>query len=103
MTALSVVIAALDADRWLGEQLEALASQVTDFDWEVILADNGSRDGTKGVFEGYLVRLPSSAWVDASDTKGPAHARNVGAKFGLTDFALATRSLLIQQLSNLVA
>jgi GT2 family glycosyltransferase len=79
-TALSVVIAALDAAPWLGEQLDALASQVTDFAWEVIVADNGSRDGTKAVFERSSTRLPASTWVDASDRAGQAHARNVGAE-----------------------
>jgi glycosyltransferase involved in cell wall biosynthesis len=86
VTALSVVIAALDADSWLGEQLEALASQVTDFDWEVILADNGSRDQTKVVFERYSSRLPASSVVDASDRAGQAHARNVGAELARGGF-----------------
>ncbi len=86
MTALSVVIPALDAEPWLGEQLDALASQVTDFAWEVILADNGSRDQTKAAFERSSSRLPASTWVDASDRAGQAHARNVGAKLARGGF-----------------
>ena len=64
----------------LAEQLEALARQVWSEPWEIIVADNGSTDDTAAIFERYRVRLPSLRLVDASDRRGAAHSRNVGAR-----------------------
>ncbi|HWG73754.1 MAG TPA: glycosyltransferase [Acidimicrobiales bacterium] len=75
---LSVVIPARNAERWLGDQLEALAGQEVDGDWEVVLADNGSSDGTVDLFNRFASQLPSIRVVDASEMKGQAFARNVG-------------------------
>ena len=77
---LSVVIPARNAEGWLSEQLEALADQEVDQGWEVILADNGSSDGTVAVFDSFSPRLPGARVVDASIVRGQAYARNVGAK-----------------------
>lgn len=76
---LSVVIPARDAEPWIGQQLEALASQDLDGEWEVILADNGSTDRTVEVFEAFAGRLPATQVIDASARPGQAHARNRGA------------------------
>ncbi|HET9225168.1 MAG TPA: glycosyltransferase, partial [Thermoanaerobaculia bacterium] len=43
---LSVVIPCLNAEATLGDQLEALAGQGWSGEWEVIVADNGSTDGS---------------------------------------------------------
>lgn len=75
---LSVVIPALDAARVLPTQLEALARQDHEEPWEVIVADNGSRDATVEVASGWADRLPLRV-VDASARAGPAAARNIGA------------------------
>ncbi len=76
---LSVVIPCLNAAATLGVQLAAVAAQAWDGDWEVIVADNGSTDGSQGVVEGYRDRLPGLKLVDAADRRGQAHARNLGA------------------------
>jgi glycosyltransferase involved in cell wall biosynthesis len=76
---LSVVVACLDAEATIGGQLAALAGQGWDGEWEVIVADNGSRDGSRRVVEGFRERVPGLRLVDAADRRGPAHARNVGA------------------------
>jgi len=59
---LSVVIPARNAEGWLSEQLEALADQEVDQGWEVILADNGSSDGTVAVFDSFSPRSPGPVW-----------------------------------------
>lgn len=76
---LSVVIPCFDAQATLGGQLEALAGQQWPGEWEVIVADNGSTDGSRQVVESFRERLPRLRWVDASDRRGPGHARNAGA------------------------
>lgn len=77
---LSVIIPCLDAGATIGEQLEALARQEWSGRWEVIVADNGSRDDTLEVVERYRDRLPALRVIDASRVRGAAHARNAGAK-----------------------
>ena len=77
---LTVVIPALDAADDIARQLDALARQEWDQPWEVMVADNGSTDGTRAVVEGYADRLPGLRVVDASETRGQAHALNAGVE-----------------------
>jgi glycosyltransferase involved in cell wall biosynthesis len=76
---LSVVMPCLNAAATIGDQLEALSRQEWPADWEVVVADNGSTDGTAEVARRYADRLPDLRIVDASGRRGSAHARNVGA------------------------
>jgi glycosyltransferase involved in cell wall biosynthesis len=76
---LSVVIPCLNAAGKLGEQLEALARQEWDGWWEVIVADNGSSDGSRAVAQRYAERLPHVRCIDASQRRGAPFARNAGA------------------------
>jgi GT2 family glycosyltransferase len=76
---ISVVIAVRDGLPWLEEQLGALAVQVCDEDWEVLVADNGSTDGSFQVAAGWSEREARFRVADASERLGPAAARNVGA------------------------
>jgi glycosyltransferase involved in cell wall biosynthesis len=74
---LSVVIACYNSSETLGDQLEALANQPCPVPWELIVADNGSTDGSAALARSFAGRLPLRV-VDASTRRGPAHARNVG-------------------------
>jgi glycosyltransferase involved in cell wall biosynthesis len=82
---LSVIIPCLNAAVTIATQLEALASQAWSEPWEVIIADNGSTDETLQIVERYRERLPNLRVVDASDRRGAAHARNIGAHAALGD------------------
>ena len=42
----TVVIPARNAEAWIGEQLQSLAEQVDAPPFDVVVADNGSTDGT---------------------------------------------------------
>jgi glycosyltransferase involved in cell wall biosynthesis len=77
---LSVIIPCFNAANTIGAQLEALANQAWAEPWELIIADNGSKDDTIRVVQSYAGRLPNLRLVDASDHPGAAHARNVGAR-----------------------
>ncbi|NTV38905.1 MAG: glycosyltransferase [Demequinaceae bacterium] len=74
----SVVIPALNAEQTLGEQLAALSRQEAPFEWEIVVCDNGSRDGTANVVRDWQERLCQLRLVDASERRGPGAARNIG-------------------------
>lgn len=76
---MSVVIPARNVERTIGATLAALADQTYAGPWEVVVADNGSTDGTRGAIAAWADRFPALRVVDASDRRGVAHARNVGA------------------------
>jgi GT2 family glycosyltransferase len=76
---ISVVIPARNEAHQLSRQLEALAAQQWPGCWEVVVADNGSTDGTRAVALGYAGRLPSLRVVDAASRPGRHHACNAGA------------------------
>jgi glycosyltransferase involved in cell wall biosynthesis len=75
---LSIIIPCLDAAQTLRFQLDALARQDSP-PWEIIVADNGSKDESVAIAQEYKDRLPRFRVVDASRIPGAAHARNVGA------------------------
>jgi len=77
---LSVVIPCRNAAEELAEQLEALAGQEWDQSWEVLVADNGSTDGTPGVVASFLDRLPGLRMVDASARPGQSFALEAGVR-----------------------
>ncbi len=76
----SVVIPALNAAEVIGEQLEALSRQTFDGDWEVVVVDNGSTDGTAAAVMAFVDRLPRLRVVDASERRSHTFARNTGAR-----------------------
>jgi glycosyltransferase involved in cell wall biosynthesis len=82
---LSVIIPCYNAAATIGGQLKALANEVCDHPWEVIVADNGSTDDSLAVVSRWRARLPHLRIVDASDRRGQAHARNLGALAALGD------------------
>ena len=83
----SVVVPIGSVDRYLDEQLRAVVEQQCDFDFEVVSALN--RPGATARSD--LQRLVASLGdervrlVDASDERGAAHARNIGASDAQTD------------------
>ena len=82
---LSVIIPCYNAADTIGVQLAALASQTCGGPWEVIVADNGSMDGTREVVARYRDRLPNLRIADASARGGSAYARNTGARLATGD------------------
>lgn len=83
----SVIIPAFNAAGTLAIQLEALATQDDAPPFEVIVADNGSKDGTRGVAESFRDRLDVRV-IDASAVRGPSFARNAGAAAARSAFLL---------------
>ncbi len=77
---ISVVMPVHNAMPWLDAQLDALASQVCDEPWEVVVADNGSTDGSVVLARSWEERCGAVRVLDASATPGPAAARNAGVR-----------------------
>lgn len=91
MTAkVTVVIPVLNGAGEIAQQLAALAAQDYKEPFEVVVADNGSTDGTPAVVQSWAGRMPHLRLVDASSKAGPAHARNVGTRAGRGDLVLYT-------------
>jgi glycosyltransferase involved in cell wall biosynthesis len=80
---LSVIIPCFNSEATLAAQLSALAAQSSTDAWEVLIADNGSRDSTVAVAMSFRNRIPALRVVDASATRGAAYARNTGAQAAL--------------------
>jgi glycosyltransferase involved in cell wall biosynthesis len=76
----SVVMPVLDGLPWLVEQLHALAEQRCSHAWEVVVADNGSTDGSLQLARRWCRRLPVWSVVDCSAQSGPGAARNAGVR-----------------------
>lgn len=78
---LSVLICVLNGENVIGQQLAALARQEADFDWEVVVANNGSTDSTVDVVKNWAKNFPVPLRVvDASERRGVCHARNIAAR-----------------------
>ncbi|MGV3148520.1 glycosyltransferase family 2 protein [Rothia sp. 11273D007AR] len=76
---ISVVIPCKNGMPHIQNQIKALARQQVNCDWEVIVSDNGSNDGTIDYIQSqqssYKVPL---VLIDASDQPGASYARNKG-------------------------
>jgi glycosyltransferase involved in cell wall biosynthesis len=75
---ISVIIPVRNGLPLLEEQLRALAAQKCDEPWEVVIADNGSTDGTLAFARDWAVTHPNVTVVDASGLAGASAARNAG-------------------------
>lgn len=82
----SVIIPVLNESDALPAQLEALTAQTYRGRWEVVVADNGSDDGTPEVARAWRDRLPGLRVIDAGARRGINHARNAGIAAARGDF-----------------
>ena len=85
-TLVTIVVPAREAERTLAEQLDAIAGQDYAGPYELVIALNGGRDGTRAVAQAWVDEHGTGRVVDASARRGPAFARNVGAESGSGDF-----------------
>ena len=77
---ISVVVPVRNGMPWVEHQLLALSTQEVPAEWEVMVADNGSDDGTRSCVERWSERDPRIHLVDASARRGAAAARNMGVR-----------------------
>jgi len=85
MTEVSVVIPVLNNAETLEAQIEALLGQRNAPQFEIIVADNGSTDGSKELAREWTSRDRSLILIDASHRRGANVARNAGVKAARSD------------------
>jgi hypothetical protein len=84
----SVIMPFLDEERFIATAIESVRGQ-TLADWELLLVDDGSRDGSAAIAEAYAVRDPARIrLVRHADggTRGPAASRNLGLALAAGEF-----------------
>jgi len=77
---ISVVIPALNEEKFIGECLESLKKQDYPGKYEIIVADNGSTDRTVDIARSFGVKV-----ISCVEEKNVTHARQVGADAALGD------------------
>ena len=82
----SVVIPVLNGEKYIADQLAALAAQTYQGAWELVVVDNGCTDRTVEIVRSFASRLPRVTIADARARRGLNHARNVGAATAHGDF-----------------
>ena len=75
---LSVIIPTYHRASALDACLTALAPQVLDAEWEVVIVDDGSKDETEAVVARHSESFPVAVKYQQQANAGPARARNVG-------------------------
>lgn len=86
--AISVVIPCRNGEATLGRQLDALLGQGLSAPFEVVVADNGSIDGTSELVQSYATRDPRVRLIDASRGVGINVPRNMGVLASRGSFVL---------------
>lgn len=79
MPKVSVIIPAYNSAFYLGEAIDSVLNQ-TFQDFEIIIIDDGSTDGTKAIVEKYLNCPQPKVRYCYQENNGPGAARNMGIK-----------------------
>lgn len=58
MIKVSVCVMTYNQEKYIGQCLESLVTQETDFDFEIIVGDDFSTDGTRDVIQEYQKKYP---------------------------------------------
>jgi len=76
----SVVTAAFNAEQWIETLLDSLVKQSIGFPehLQVIVVDDGSKDGTAAIVRSWIDRYPGNVTLISQPNQGPAAARNRG-------------------------
>ena len=75
--AVSVVIPVHNCERFAAEAIESFLGQTLQ-DFELILVDDGSTDGSAAILDDYAARDPRVRVVRHDEARGPGAARNTG-------------------------
>jgi len=82
---LTVVIPAYNVADTLAAELDALLAQEWDGEWEILVVDNRSTDGTATLVEEYAAKHPRVRMVAAPDRAGLCYSRATGIEHAASD------------------
>ncbi|MFN6129415.1 MAG: glycosyltransferase family A protein [Planctomycetota bacterium] len=85
MPAVSIILPTYNRLRFLNEAIEAIRSQ-TFTEWELIIVDDGSTDGTKEFLKGRLKEIHQPWTYIYQENQGPSAARNRGLEVATGGF-----------------
>ncbi|MCR5577267.1 MAG: glycosyltransferase [Oscillospiraceae bacterium] len=85
MIRLSIVIPVYNVEHYLPKCLDSLLSEDAE-DYEIILVNDGSTDGSLVVAEAYRSRFPERITVITTENHGQGHARNIGIERAMGEF-----------------
>ncbi|MGI6230027.1 MAG: glycosyltransferase family 2 protein [Tractidigestivibacter sp.] len=74
---LSVVIPVYNAEKWLSGCVDSVLA-ATDDSAEILLINDGSKDGSKGLIEDYQARYPNKVIAISKPNSGSGETRNFG-------------------------
>lgn len=77
---LTVVVPVFNGEATIAEQLDALAAQHWDGEWEVVVVDNGSTDATPRIVADAVAAHDRFRSVRADDAHNLSYVRNVGVR-----------------------
>lgn len=98
----SVVLPCYNAESTIAEQLDALARQTFNGEWEVIFVNNGSNDRSVEIAETYREKLPNFRIVQAGDAQGRPIG-NVGHSYTVGFAAARGDSICVCESDDVVA
>lgn len=64
----SVIIVTYNQERFIGQTLQSVLCQECDFDWEIIIGDDASTDGTSDICRDYAARYPGKIRYRRNET-----------------------------------
>ena len=74
---MTVIMPSYNAERFIAESIESVVAQTIE-DWELIVVDDASTDGTPNIVAAFQHRDPRIRLIAQEANQGPAHARNLG-------------------------
>jgi glycosyltransferase involved in cell wall biosynthesis len=82
---LSIIIPSHNVADTLAEQLDALLGQEWDGEWEIVVVNNLSTDGTAALVEEYAAKHPRLRMVAASEKAGLCYSRATGIENAVSE------------------
>ncbi len=74
---ISIIMPAYNAERYIKESIQSVLHQ-TYSDWELLILDDGSSDGTRQIAESFCARYPNIHYYQNPQNLGVAETRNRG-------------------------